>query len=204
MPNTLWPVASTAHPCGAPMGTAVRRVGLAWLLLGASLPNSALAVDGWVRVTGGTVVLFRHALAPGGGDPPGHKLDDCSTQRNLSDEGRAQARRIGAEFTVQKIEVAAVWSSQWCRTRDTADLAFPGRRLDQPEFNSFFTAYHAAQAQTHAAQKLLAGWRGPGVLVVFTHQVNITALTNIVPASGEGIVVKPVAGRLQVLGRVMP
>lgn len=180
------------------------RGGLMCLLLWAVASGKAMATDGWATVTDGTVVLFRHALAPGGGDPPGHKLDDCSTQRNLSDEGRAQARRIGAEFAVQKIEVAAVWSSQWCRTRDTADLAFPGRRVDQPDFNSFYTAHHAAQAQTHAAQKLLAGWRGPGVLVVFTHQVNITALTNIVPSSGEGIVVKPVAGRLQVLGRVMP
>jgi phosphohistidine phosphatase SixA len=143
-------------------------------------------------------------MAPGGGDPPGHRLDDCRTQRNLSDEGRAQAKRIGADFTARNITVGAVWSSQWCRTRDTADLAFPGRRIDQAAFNSFFNATDAGPVQTDAAQQLLAGWRGLGVLVVFTHQVNITALTNIVPSSGEGVVVRPATGRLQVLGRVTP
>ena len=164
----------------------------------------AQAADGWAAAQAGTVVLFRHALAPGVGDPPGFQLGDCSTQRNLNDEGRAQARRLGQAFKAQKIQVGAVWSSQWCRTRETADLAFPQLRRDQPAFNSFFAQADAAAEQTRVAQALLADWRGPGVLVVVTHQVNITALTGVVPASGEGVVVRPTAQGLEVLGRVTP
>jgi hypothetical protein len=89
-------------------------------------------------------------------------------------------------------------------TRETADIAFPGQRVDQPAFNSFFGTPDAAPEQTRAAQNLLARWRGPGVLVVTTHQVNITALTGIVPASGEGIVVKHTPKGLTVVGRVVP
>ena len=173
-------------------------------LLGAAVHASAAASDGWAGLADGTVVLFRHAVAPGGGDPAGHRLDDCSTQRNLSDEGRAQARRIGAEFRRRNIVVGAVWSSQWCRTRDTADLAFPAKRIDQPVFNSFFNESEVAADRTRTARQLLSSWRGPGVLVVVTHQVNITALTDIVPASGEGVVVRPAATGLRLLGRIQP
>jgi len=80
-------------------------------------------------------VLWRHALAPGVGDPERFDLNDCRTQRNLSEEGRAQAQRIGAFFRRQSVPVNGVWSSQWCRTRETADLAFPGKRVDQAAFN---------------------------------------------------------------------
>lgn len=204
MGTTPWDNAPTAILGSGAARSAVLRLWLGCLLLGLGMQPYAVAADGWARVTDGTVVLFRHALAPGGGDPAGFTLDDCSTQRNLNSEGRAQSRRIGAEFTARAIHVAAVWSSQWCRARETADLAFPGRRVDHPAFNSFFSVPGSAHAQTLAAQKLLQGWSGPGVLVVFTHQVNITALTNMVPASGEGIVVKPNAGSLQLLGRVTP
>ena len=177
---------------------------LALILLWALVQAPALAAEGWAGVADGTVVLFRHALAPGGGDPPGHTLGDCRTQRNLSEEGRTQARRIGAEFRLRRIEVGAVWSSQWCRTQDTADLAFPGKRIDQPIFNSFFDESDVAAERTRIARQLLSSWRGPGVLVVVTHQVNITALTDIVPSSGEGIVVKPTATSLQLVGRIQP
>jgi phosphohistidine phosphatase SixA len=181
----------------------LRRLAIVWLAAFAAQPV-AVASNDWKAVQPGTVVLFRHALAPGGGDPPGFRLNDCSTQRNLSDEGRAQAQRIGRAFKTQGIEVGAVWASQWCRTRETADLAFPGQRVDQAAFNSFFGTPNAASEQTRAAQQLLADWRGPGVLVVVTHQVNITALTGIVPNSGEGVVVKLTPQGLVVAGRIMP
>ena len=182
---------------------------LAALVLGngaAATPQVAPGAesDGWDSVAAGTVVLFRHAMAPGGGDPPGFLLNDCSTQRNLSPQGQDQARRIGVAFKSRRIQVGAVWSSQWCRTRETADLAFPGKRVDQPAFNSFFNTRESAADQTKEALQRVADWRGPGVLVVVTHQVNITALTDVVPASGEGVVVKPVAGSLKVLGRINP
>lgn len=182
----------------------VRRSMLALLLSTAGALSPALAYEGWANMGSGTIVLFRHALAPGGGDPPGFTLEDCRTQRNLNEAGRAQARRIGAEFKQRRIEVSAVWSSQWCRARDTADLAFPGQRVDQSAFNSFFNEPALATKATHEAQQALSAWRGPGVLVVVTHQVNITALTDIVPSSGEGIVLKPSANGLLVLGRIKP
>lgn len=183
---------------------------VAWFGLLMWLAVAPVSANDWQQVQPGTAVLFRHALAPGTGDPPGFKLDDCRTQRNLSDEGRVQARRIGQSFAERGIKVAAVWSSQWCRTRETADLAFPRQRVDRPAFNSFFADRGVAADQTREALALLSDWRGPGVLVVVTHQVNITALTDIVPASGEGIVVQAIgleqqgAPRLKVLGRVNP
>ncbi len=152
----------------------------------------------------GTIVLFRHAIAPGGGDPPGHSLDDCNTQRNLDDEGRAQARRIGERFRAQGIKVEAVLSSQWCRTRETARLAFPGLPKDAPAFNSFFSDRSNEAAQTAAARRQLLAWRGTGVLVVVTHQVNITALTGIAPASGEGIVLHKQGHALAVVAKIAP
>ena len=150
----------------------------------------------------GTVVLFRHALAPGVGDPEGFDLNDCATQRNLGEAGRAQSRRIGDFFRRQPLPVTAVWSSQWCRVRETADLAFPGNRVDQAAFNSFFGEPDAAPAQMREAKALLDGWRGEGLLVVFTHQVNITALTGVFPASGEGVVLKRQTGQWKVDRRI--
>ncbi|WP_296493102.1 histidine phosphatase family protein [Rhodoferax sp.] len=164
----------------------------------------ACAQEAWHSVTPGTVVLFRHATAPGVGDPAEFKLNDCRTQRNLSANGQTQARRIGEAFQQRGIEVKTVWSSQWCRTRETADLAFPGRRVDQPLFNSFFGSPAQGSSQTQAALDLLASRKEPGVLVVVTHQVNITALTGVVPDSGEGVVVALQGRELKVLGRIKP
>lgn len=169
-----------------------------------SVAFSASAAGADSELRAGSVVLIRHALAPGGGDPTGFTLNDCQTQRNLSDEGRAQAVRIGQFFRQLPVPVEAVWSSEWCRTRETADLAFPGKRVDKPAFNSFFGEPQAAPAQTLAARALLNAWTGKGLLVVVTHQVNITALTGVVPASGEAVVLRRNADRWVVAGRVSP
>ena len=184
--------------------TNMRRLLFACLMLcaGAALAQGS---GDWAAVQPGTVVLFRHANAPGVGDPADFRLDDCSTQRNLDDAGRAQAAQIGRQFRERGIEVGAVWSSRWCRARDTADLAFPGRRRDQPAFDSVFRRNDdIGSAQTEAARKLLLQWRGPGVLVVFSHQVNISALADLATASGEGVIVRPEGGRLSVLGKIRP
>ncbi len=162
------------------------------------------AADGWSGMRDGVIVLFRHANAPGGGDPPGFRLEDCATQRNLDETGRAQARRIGQAFRDRGIQVGAVVSSQWCRARETAELAFGGPPRELAAFNSFFDAPDKREAQTTAARRFLAHWRGPGVLVVATHQVNISALTGIAPASGEGIVLRVQGAGLPALGRVQP
>jgi phosphohistidine phosphatase SixA len=169
-------------------------LGLAGSLQAQTLSTPLVAQDWQALKAPGSIVLFRHALAPGGGDPPGFKLSDCSTQRNLSEEGRAQASRMGEALRQQGIAVQAIWHSQWCRTTDTAQLASQALgRVDlrpEPAFNSFFNDRAQEARQTAAARKLLLGWRGPGVLLVVTHQVNITALTGIVPASGQGVIVQ--------------
>ncbi len=177
------------------------------LVLGLCVLGSVAAASdaAWSALQDGRIVLFRHANAPGGGDPPGFKLGDCSTQRNLDDTGRAQARRIGAQFRQRGVKVGAVLTSQWCRARDTAELAFPGMARDDASFNSFFDDRSREPTQTAQALATLARWRGPGVLVVTTHQVNISALTGVSPASGEGVVIAPnTTGGVQVLGRVRP
>lgn len=158
----------------------------------------------WSALRAGGIVVFRHALAPGVGDPPGMRLGDCKTQRNLDAEGRAQARRIGARLRQQQIAVGAVWSSQWCRTRETAELIAAGPVREQPAFNSFFGDRSRVSAQTAAARELLLAWRGPGALVVVTHQVNVSALTGGATASGEGVVLRPVDDELVSVGRILP
>jgi len=144
----------------------------------------------WSEIGNGGIVLFRHALAPGTGDPEEFDLADCSTQRNLDDRGRERARAIGAAFRSRGIKVGKVLTSQWCRCRETADLAFPGKVTEAPVFNSFFETRSAGPDQTRATLDLLEAWSGPGALVVVTHQVNITALTGVFPSSGEGIVIR--------------
>ena len=174
-------------------------------LLFLSAPPAARAGDAaWSALARGGIVLFRHAIAPGGGDPQGMQLGDCATQRNLDDRGRAQARSIGEAFRTRGIAVALVLTSEWCRSRDTAELAFPGKVADEPAFNSFFADRSKGPAQTSEARAVLSDWRGPGALVVVTHQVNITALTGVFPSSGEGIVIRLEDGEVNVIGRISP
>jgi phosphohistidine phosphatase SixA len=179
---------------------------LVTLALSLAAPSRALGSEeaAWAALRQGGVVLFRHAIAPGGGDPPGFRLNDCATQRNLDEAGRQQARRIGATFASRGVAVGVVLTSQWCRARETAALAFPGQGRDEPIFNSFFADRGQGPAQTAAARPLLARWTGPGALVVVTHQVNVTGLTGIVPASGEGVVVRIDSGGVSVVGRIRP
>lgn len=174
----------------------------AWGLLLLAGGSPGLAQDSWQLLQSGTAVLFRHALAPGVGDPADFRLNDCTTQRNLNEIGRQQSRSLGQQFRQRNIPVGRVLTSQWCRTRETAALAFPGLFQDEPAFNSFFGDRSTEAQQTRAALQILSQWRGPGVLVVVTHQVNITALTGIVPDSGEGVIVRYGQGRLEVLGRL--
>lgn len=158
----------------------------------------------WAALRGGAIVVFRHANAPGGGDPADMRLGDCATQRNLDASGREQARRIGERLRQRKLQVGAVWSSQWCRTRQTAELLKVGEVRDMPAFNSFFGDRDREPAQTAAARELLLAWRGPAALVVVTHQVNINALSGVSPASGEGVVLRRAGTQLELVGRLLP
>jgi phosphohistidine phosphatase SixA len=169
------------------------------------LPGTAAAQN--VFVEPGDVVLVRHANAPGVGDPPGLKLDDCATQRNLDDTGRAEARKLGDEFLARHLRVGAVLTSQWCRTRETARIAFGADKVrDEPAFNSFFGGNPAANAaQTARAREILKQWAGPGVLVAVTHQVNILALASVPAATVEMVVMrKDAGGELRVVGSIRP
>ncbi|WP_395664057.1 histidine phosphatase family protein, partial [Aestuariivirga sp.] len=152
----------------------------------------------------GAIVLFRHANAPGTGDPAGFVLGDCSTQRNLDGRGRAEARAIGQSFRSRGIMVGRVLSSQWCRSRETAELAFPGMVEEEAGFNSFFGDRAAEPAASARARGILAAWQGPGVLVAVTHQVNISALTGIAPRPGEGVILIRRDGVMAVAGRLPP
>lgn len=138
---------------------------------------------------GGCAVLLRHAQTdPGVGDPPGFRLDQCSSQRNLSAEGRAQAARIGQWFKTRDLQPRAVQSSAWCRCVDSAELAF-GRHVLWPALNSFFAASDTREAQTAQLRAALAIIPVGQFEVWVTHQVNITALTGEGTSMGEALVV---------------
>jgi phosphohistidine phosphatase SixA len=183
------------------------RIGL--LIIGTILilpVRGAPAVDAdepWSALRGGAhVVLFRHASTePGLGDPPGFRLEDCATQRNLSEAGREESRRIGAAFRRHRVPIGRVLSSRWCRCLETARLAF-GRVEPWAPLDSFFDDRSREPEQTRAVRAYIAEARAGGNLVLVTHQVNITALTGVVPAPGEMIVLRAeLGGALRVVGR---
>ncbi len=149
---------------------------------------------------GGCVVLMRHAQTePGTGDPPNFKLGECSTQRNLSEAGRAQARRVGEAFVRERVRLDQVRSSAWCRCVDTAMLAFKQNTV-WPPINSFFGS-EGRDSQTREVLAAVQSWAMPRNLMLVTHQVNITALTGEFLAMGEVFVTRPDAGRLRLMAR---
>jgi phosphohistidine phosphatase SixA len=139
--------------------------------------------------TDGHVGLLRHALAPGTGDPPGFQLDDCTTQRNLSGQGRAQAKRISSRFHANGIEAAEVYSSEWCRCLETAALLDLGPVNRLEAINSFFQNFKQRDQQTASLEKWIRSRTIGAPIILVTHQVNITALTGRFAASGELIVI---------------
>lgn len=149
---------------------------------------------------GANVVMLRHAIAPGTGDPANFQLDDCSTQRNLSEAGRQQARRIGELFRQQNITVARVLSSQWCRCLETARLMDLAPVEPFPAINSFFNNRATEAQQTAEVKQLIVENRSTGVILLVTHQVNITAVTGVVPQSGEAVVLRAPEKQLEVVG----
>jgi broad specificity phosphatase PhoE len=149
----------------------------------------------WNRLReGGLVLLMRHGATAGGlGDPEGFRLGDCATQRNLSDAGRADARRVGERLRAEKVPIAAVYTSPWCRCRETAMLAF-GRAQDWEPLSSFFDFPDREADYTEHVRKRIAGYvRKPagGNVVMVTHNVNIAALTKFSVAPAELVAVKP-------------
>jgi phosphohistidine phosphatase SixA len=138
--------------------------------------------------------MLRHALAPGTGDPQNFSVGECSTQRNLSDTGRQQAARIGDRFRANGIEQAEIFTSQWCRCRDTAELLGLGAVTDLPLLNSFFRYFEREETQTAELARWLDAKAIEKPLILVTHQVNITAMTGIFPDSGELVIVRREGG----------
>ena len=139
---------------------------------------------------GDKIILIRHSLAPGGGDPPGFKIDDCKTQRNLNRKGINQSKKIGKLFKKNKISVDQVLSSQWCRCKDTAKYAF-GNFKELTALNSTFQSpYNKNEPkQLKELYNFVKKWEGNGKnLVLITHYSIITAVTNVVPSSGEIVI----------------
>jgi len=135
----------------------------------------------------GRVLMLRHAQAPGVGDPPGFRLDDCATQRNLDDSGRRQARALGNRLANAGVAAARVYSSQWCRCLETARLLQLGPVTGLPALNSFFERSQDRDATIAALRAFLASLPpdGPPVVLV-THQFTINAFTSAGTPSGGG------------------
>jgi len=147
--------------------------------------------------------LLRHALAPGTGDPVQFEVDDCTTQRNLNPAGRTQAKNIGQTLNKIGISQARIYSSQWCRCLETARLLQLGQVAELPQLNSFFQNRQDQEKQTQELRLWLQNQKLEEPLILVTHQVNITALTGVYPASGELVIVKKSTDQqLQVIGSV--
>jgi phosphohistidine phosphatase SixA len=139
---------------------------------------------------GDKIILIRHSLAPGGGDPSGFKIDDCDTQRNLSRKGINQSKKIGKLFKKNKVPVDLVLSSQWCRCKDTAKYAFRNFKEFTPLNSTFQSPYNKNEPkQLKELYNFVKKWDGKGKnLVLVTHYSIITAVTNAVPSSGEIVI----------------
>jgi phosphohistidine phosphatase SixA len=179
---------------------------LAMLVLVA--PARAAGADDavWELLRGGAqVVLMRHTITtPGVGDPAGFRLDDCATQRNLTDAGREDARRVGTAFRERSIPVGRVLSSPWCRCLETSRLAFGKAEIWAPLSNLFGNRANEPE-QMHALREMAGRRPTGGNLLLVTHGSVVQPLTGIQPAPGELIVLTPDGtGRFRIAGRLAP
>jgi broad specificity phosphatase PhoE len=162
----------------------------------AALSPTANAQDGpWSLLRQpGYVVFMRHSDAPGSGgfgDPPGYRLDDCASQRNLSEDGRAHARRTGEEFRTHGVTFDRALTSPWCRCKETAELALGREAEPFAPLSNLVGRHEHRDSQVRALKDYLAGLDGRSRVLLVTHGIVISALTGISPASGEMVIVKP-------------
>jgi len=162
-----------------------------WFLTHGSHIFAAEPAAAWQDAADGkSMIILRHALAPGNGDPENFELRQCNTQRNLSEKGKRQARQIGANFESHGIRDAEVYSSQWCRCLDTAAEMNIGQATELPLLNSFYANPEIGPAQIEQLTQWLHehSKNNTTSTVLVTHQVVITALTGVYPASGEAVI----------------
>lgn len=189
------------------MGDRFAPVVLAVLLLFAPAAMADEAGDAWAALAkGGHVVLIRHGNAPPGygGDPPGFKISDCSTQRNLDELGRDQARALGEAFRKHGVRVDRTVASPWCRTLETARLMAVGEVESSwalvPDMNQ------NPKPRFEELKTLISAWRGPGTLVLVTHALTIRPLVGFLPEQAEAVVLKPTTAGgpgFQLVGRIV-
>lgn len=174
-------------------------------VLAGIVPAAATAgEDPWALLAaGGRVVLLRHtATTPEVGDPPGMRLDDCRTQRNLTEEGRRHARQIGEAFRARGVAISRVLSSPWCRCLETARLAFGGAEIS-PALGNLFGRPENREGQVREMQAIAGEPIRRGNLVLVSHGSTIRALTGVSPEMGEMVVVTPRGkGRFEIAARL--
>lgn len=175
-------------------------------IVNAAQTENTATPDSWQLVNDGrAIVIMRHALAPGMGDPVEFNIDQCQTQRNLSDVGRQQAKNIGDVLRENGVGEAEILSSQWCRCIETAELLDFGEPVEFPVINSFFQDRSTEPAQTSALVERIEDWINDGankVRVLVSHQVNISALTGTYANSGDMLIVTIQDNEIVVLDQI--
>lgn len=175
-------------------------------LLLAGFAPAAIANDAlWALLEkGGQVVLIRHGLTtPGVGDPPGFNLSECATQRNLVDEGRREAERLGAALVAHRVPVARVLSSPWCRCIETARIVFGKDPVVDDTLANLFDYSQNRDSQIAAFQMLVASAPKDGNLMLVTHGSTTAAFAGINQGTAEMVIVTPEAGgKYRVAGRL--
>ena len=162
-----------------------------YLILSLFIFNTQSLATNWNPAKeGNKIILIRHSIAPGGGDPPGFKINDCKTQRNLSKEGIKQSKRIGQLFKKNNIKIDQVLSSQWCRCKDTAKNAFGIFKVFTALNSTFQSPFNKNEPkQLKEIKSFIQRWDGKGKnLILVTHYSIITAITDTAPSSGEIII----------------
>ncbi|MCY1284338.1 hypothetical protein D9M68_601240 [compost metagenome] len=169
-----------------------------------ALPAAADQKTAWQALREGkALLLLRHTTAPGTGDPEGFRLGDCSTQRNLSDKGRQEAKRWGRLLVGRKVLQPRLYSSNWCRAQDTAQEMGLGAVETLSALDSFFSDPDSQAAQTVELRKAIDKVPRDRPVIMVSHQVNIKALTGFSPKSGEGLIIElPLADPPKVLARI--
>ena len=149
---------------------------------------------------GGNIIFIRHALAPGSGDPENFDLNDCNTQRNLSNQGIKQSERLGLFFLKNQIPIDVVLSSEWCRCKDTAKYAFENNKTFSA-LNSFFSRKFQKNKNTQMSdlREYLKSWRSDKNLILVTHYVTILEIINKSSSSGEILITD---SKLNLLGTI--
>jgi broad specificity phosphatase PhoE len=191
--------------------TIVAFVLLATLTAAAATSDQAFALSEKAAAplkAGGHVILMRHEKTVAGvADPPGFRLGDCSTQRNLSDAGREDARRFGETLRASGIAIGRVLSSPWCRCIETAKLALPAMELEADPSLGSFVEIRSTDDRNAALEKMratIAAWKGPGNLLMVSHQVTISALAGKSLPQGAILVVRPKPGGFDIVAEDQP